>query len=201
MGAEPRYLVIDTETNGLFDFKMPADAEGQPRLAHMTMIALAGSAVWLKVNAYIKPVGWGMTPETTAINGLTNERLDAVGIPVRELLDLYAYLIDAGHVVVAFNTAFDLKVMRGELRHADMDDRFKKTPSICTMIASTDLCRIPKPSGAAGWKFPKLKEAMAHFGLKQAGEHTALGDAQACLDLFIALQAAGVPLNPGIPKG
>lgn len=41
-------LVIDTETNGLFDFSKPADAEGQPRLAHLAMIAMIGDTPWMK---------------------------------------------------------------------------------------------------------------------------------------------------------
>ncbi|MEY4951800.1 MAG: hypothetical protein RL299_224, partial [Pseudomonadota bacterium] len=32
------YLVIDTETSGLFDFKKPADDPSQPRLASLAMI-------------------------------------------------------------------------------------------------------------------------------------------------------------------
>ena len=35
-----KYVVIDTETSGLFDFSKPADAEGQPRLASLAMVFL-----------------------------------------------------------------------------------------------------------------------------------------------------------------
>ena len=194
-----KFLVVDTETNGLFDFSKPADAEGQPRLAHLTMIALYGRAQWSKVNVYIRPDGWQMTPETTAINGLTDDRLDEFGIPVREALEMYCHYIDRGHVVVAYNADFDLKVLRGELRRAGMDDRYGTTASICTMRACTDICKIPKANGR-GHKFPKLVEAMAHFKLEHKGVHTALGDAQACLDLFLKLRSLGVDLTPRQPN-
>lgn len=52
------YLVIDTETTGLPDWRLPADAEGQPRLAS-----------WCFILA-----------DAGAINGLTNERLQAEGL-------------------------------------------------------------------------------------------------------------------------
>ncbi len=182
-----KYAVADTETNGLFDFSKPADAEGQPRLAHLAMIVLRERAQWAKVNVYIRPDGWRMTPETTAINGLTDDKLDEFGVPVRDALEIYCHLVDRGHVVVAYNADFDLKVLRGELRRAGMDDRYSKTPSICTMRPCTDICKIPKANGR-GYKFPILAEAMRPFGLEQRDAHRALGDAQACLELFLHLR-------------
>jgi DNA polymerase III epsilon subunit-like protein len=80
-----------------------------------------------------------------------------------------------------------------------MDDRYGKTSSVCTMRASTGVCKIPKANGR-GYKFPKLAEAMRHFGLEHVGAHTALGDAQACLDLFLKLRSLGVDLTPTQPS-
>lgn len=39
-----KYLIIDTETTGLFDFSKPADGEGQPRLAQICMIEWDGES-------------------------------------------------------------------------------------------------------------------------------------------------------------
>jgi DNA polymerase-3 subunit epsilon len=196
--SEDRYVVIDAETSGLFRWGAPADAEGQPRLAHLTMIGLHGDRIWFKANAYVKPDGWSMPPELERIHGLTDAILNEKGVPILDVVTLYAWFIDAGYVVVAFNAAYDLKVMRGELRRAGLDDRARTTPSICTMIPCVGLCKLPYPSGREGYKFPKLREAMEYFGLEQKGAHTALGDAESCLSIFRALRERGIVLNPAL---
>jgi DNA polymerase-3 subunit epsilon len=193
-------LVIDTETNGLFDFSKPADAPGQPRMASLAMLALSDDTVWMKVHALIRPDGWEMTPETTAINGLTTEKLLAQGLPVADVLRLYGMMVDQSYSVVAFNASFDLKVMRGELRRAQMADRYENTPYFCPMVALVDVCQLPKPSGKRGYKFPRLAEAMAHFDLPQDGAHSALKDAESALALFREMKKHGMNVDPIQPR-
>ena len=189
MSSQPKYLVIDTETSGLFDFSKPADADGQPRMASLTMIYLdADLAPIVEVTHFIRPEGWEMSEEVSAINGLTNDVLHERGIPVRTALEEYVLAVDKGLIIVAFNAQFDTKVLRGELRRAGIDDRFEKTPNICTMRASTDICRLP---GKRGYKFPKLAEACTHFNIKQEAQHTSLDDARACAEILRRLVAAG----------
>lgn len=166
-----KYAVIDTETSGLFDFSKPADVDGQPRLAHLAMILLNEDfAETETIEIFIKPDGWKMLPEVAAINGLTMEILNEKGSPVIEALALYAKAVDEGRVIVAFNAQYDTKIMRGELRRAALDDRFERTPNICVMRGSTDICQVPKANGK-GFKFPKLAEACKHFKIEQAGAH------------------------------
>lgn len=186
-----KYVVIDTETSGLFDFSKPADADGQPRLAELAMILLAENlSVESERDFLVKPVGWTIPPETTAINGLTQSYLEGKGVPIADVLNAYTAALDEGRAVVAFNAQFDTKVMRGELRRASISDRFEATPNICTMRASTDVCKIP--SKRAGWKFPKLAEACKHFKIEQPGSHTAMGDARSCVEIFRKLVELGV---------
>jgi DNA polymerase III epsilon subunit-like protein len=179
-----KFLVIDTETTGLFDFSKPADAEGQPRLANLAMIALDESlqekARW---NFYVKPRGWKMAEEAQKINGLTDKFLDDNGVPVKDVLETYVSQITAGYVVTAFGAQYDTKVCRGELRRSGMDDRFETTPNICVMKALTGVCKIPRANGR-GYKFPKLSEACHHFHIMQPQAHTALGDALCTVELL-----------------
>lgn len=203
-----KYIIADTETNGLFDFTKPADAEGQARLASLAIIMvevrkyeeLSPSAAEANGNEdqdvitveaehefLIKPNGWVMTPETTAVNGLTTEHLLANGEDLSTVLRRYTTLIEAGYVFVAFNSQFDSKVMRGELRRAGLSDMFEKTGTICLMRASTDIVKAPKKTGK-GWKFPKLSEACAFFKIEQPAAHSALGDARSALAIFRELK-------------
>ena len=189
-----QYVIIDTETSGLFDFAKPADAEGQPRMAALGIILLHEDlSVSSEQLYFIKPDGWKMSVEAGAVNRLTDEILAETGVPVAEALNAYAKLVDEGFVIVAFNAQFDTKVLRGEMRRAGIDDRFERTPNICLMRALTDVCRIPKKKGG-GFKFPKLAEACAHFKIEQPEAHGALTDARSAMRLLLAMKEAGIPI-------
>lgn len=198
-----KYLIIDCETSGLFDFSKPADAPGQPRLCGFTMIPVStddGLEVTDGYTALIKPDGWTIAPEITAINGLTTEKCEAEGVPVTEVLQAYTSMVlgqDGGHAVVAYNAQFDTKVMRGELRLAGMDDLFLLTPNICAMRACGAL-GIEK-AGAKRGGFPKLSDAYRHFyGTEPAEQHTSLADATSCLMIFRKLLEIGAVPEPAV---
>lgn len=190
-----KYLVIDTETNGLFDFTKPADAPGQPRLANLAMILLNEELeTEASYNFFIKPDGWTIPPEAEAVHGITLADLEEKGVPVKEVLEAYSDFILKGYAVAAFNAQFDVKQMRGELRRAGMPDLFEKTQNICLMRAATDVVKAPKKTGK-GYKFPKLSEACEFFKIPQPAAHSALGDAESAVAILKALQAlARLPL-------
>lgn len=170
-----KYLVIDTETSGLFDFNKPADAEGQPRMASVAMIYLDETLSITKESMfYIKPEGWSMNEEASKINGLTDEILNEKGISVKIVLDEYTQAIKDGLIIVAFNAQYDTKILRAELRRAGMEDLFEKTFNICMMKATMDILKIPGRYGSFKW--PKLSEAAQYFGIEQLEAHTALDD-------------------------
>lgn len=195
----PHYLILDVENTGLFDYTKAADAPGQPRVAQVGLIFVSPSyEIEAEHEFLIKPEGWSMTPEATAVNGLTNEMLIENGVPIRKALDLYGAGLDARRVVVGHNVLFDLKCMRAELRREGMDDRYLVTRSICTMFGSRDICRVPNV-GRRGFKNPKLHEACAHFGITQGAGHTALSDARdafAIMKHMIAMNRLPEPKNP-----
>lgn len=199
-----RYVIIDTEGSGLFRFKdetgnpVPADAPGQPRLAALAMIFLNEDLqIEREYQAYVRPDGWEMSPGATAVNKLTTEFLLTNGIPVRDVLTEFERAVveappEGGRVVVCHNAQHDLKQLRAELRRAGHPDLFEQTRNICTMRALTDICRIPPNGGRGGYKFPKLSEACVHFGFDLLGDHSALNDARACLQLFRKMHELGV---------
>lgn len=183
-----RYLIVDTETSGLFDFSKPADADGQPRLCGITMIPVIGNEPQLDDSrtTLIKPDGWTISAEITAINGLTTERCEAEGRPVALVLEDYSALVLSGHIVVAYNAQFDTKIMRAELRRAGMPDLFEQTPNICCMRACRGL-NVAKANGKKGQ--PTLADACRHFiGASSPEQHNSLADATSCLMLFLKLQ-------------
>ena len=193
-----KYAIIDTETSGLFDFSKPADAEGQPRLASLAIVVLDEQLALVSEHEFlVKPDGWTMNPEASKVNGLTDEYLRDLGRPISEVLDAYVSLVNAGHVIAAYNAQFDTKVVRGELRRAGRPDMFESTPNVCLMRACTDVVRIPAKNGR-GFKFPKLSEACAFFQIDQPAAHSALGDAKSATTLLRALIRHGITLEPAV---
>jgi len=180
-----KYVTIDTETTNLFDYRKPADAEGQPRLAQLALVFLAPDhTIEREVAFLIKPEGWTMSAETAAIHGLTQEKLLAEGVPVLGALTAYNEALDGEYIVVGYNVSYDLKVMRGELRRAGLADRFETTRSVDCMRPLTSVCKIPKAKGN-GYKLPKLVEAYRHlFNKDFDGAHGAPADAHACAEIF-----------------
>lgn len=189
------FTVIDTESSSLFDFKKPADAEGQPRLAQLCMIDVNDQLmIEGEANYYVRPDGWSMDPQATEINGLTDEFLNEHGHPITEVLSEYQNRILNGRAIVAFNAQFDCKAMRGELRRAGLDDLFMRTRNVCVMRKANGF--ILKAGGKKGW--PSLQEARAHLGLTSDGAHKAVKDCHDALEVFRFLRSAGADLTPEV---
>jgi DNA polymerase-3 subunit epsilon len=181
----PTFLVLDTETTGLFDFKKPADDPSQPRLAAVAFIICDAAGEEIEaVRHLVKPDGWTMPPEAQAINGLSTDILDANGVPVLTVLDEYEAHIKGGLIVIGFNAQHDAKMMRAELRRAGRPDLFEETPNVCVM-------RALKPYKDEGLElrggFVKLKVACDYFGIPLDEAHEAMADAQAARQILARL--------------
>lgn len=202
----PRYLVLDCETSGLHMFAkkgeppIPADAPGQPRLCGVTMIPIGPDLEPDDeiISTLIRPNGWEITPDITAINGLTTEQCAITGIDVEGvLLEYTRFVRDEKTIVVAFNAQFDTKIMRGELRRIGMDDLFELTPNICTMRGSMKLGVQKRREKKGG--FPKLSDVYWHFFEREpTDQHTSMGDAQSCLAIFRRLVSMGAAPEPAV---
>lgn len=189
-----KYVLVDVETTGLFDFKKPADDPSQPRLCEFAAITLdADLNVEGEFEMLVKPDGWTVPPETAAIHKLTTERLLDEGRPVAEALDYYEALIVEGRGVIAYGAQFDCKALRSEFRRAGRPDLFHLTRNWCAMKAATPVAKIPPTAammarGRKTWKTPKLVEAYeALVGIAPQHAHTALGDCRMTAALVRAM--------------
>ena len=193
-----RYAILDFETCGLFNFALPADADGQPRACAMTLILADDDLKAAHTRTLlVQPDGWEISPEITAINGLTTERCAAEGIPIADVLSFYTDAVKDGRVIVAYNAQFDTKIARGELRRLGLPDLFEETPNICTMRASRSL-GVEKAGEKKGG-YPKLSDVYRYFFKKEMeGAHTSEGDATACLEIFRELVKIGAVPAPEV---
>lgn len=196
----PTYLVFDTETSGLPPRAprgcppIPADDPRQPRMASFAAIIADETGREIERHKfYVKPEGWtmahfdelarheGKTP-ASQINGLTDEFLNANGIPVDHILSFYSGHITAGLIVCAFNAVFDTKIMRGELRRAGRPDLFEETRNICLMKALDPYAAQGLCMSSPG--FVKLGVACEWFGIQLENAHDAMADAEAARALL-----------------
>jgi len=195
-----KYLVFDTETSGLPDYAAPADDPNQPRLAEFAGITVSfdpedGAPAVIATEPYlVKPDGWVMEAQATAVNGLTTEYLIEHGKPLSGLLAAYVEAIKAGCIMVAFNARHDLKVMRGELRRAGMEDMFEQTPNICLMRSSWQKALDMRKADGSRRGWPALTDACRHFGLDHADDHRAASGARNALGVFLKLREIGMLL-------
>lgn len=187
------YAVIDTEGSGLFDFKKPADAPGQPRMAALGIILINDKFEIEEKRAFlVKPDGWVFDDNSEAAkkNGLTHAQLMADGGDVREPLRMVGDAIDSRRIWVGFNAPHDMKTFRAEARHVGMPDRYMQTRYICVMQGCRQLVDARTADGRK--KAPRLEEACAFFKIDQgAGAHTGLGDAESALEILWRLRDAG----------
>jgi DNA polymerase-3 subunit epsilon len=191
----PGYIVVDTEGTGLFDYKRPADAPGQPRMASLSMIYVDENLeIESEYHVFIRPDVNDYKMEVGAFNahGLTVEFLNEHGIPIGEALAEYNSAIDNGRIMVCHNAQHDAKQIRAELRRAGIPDRFEQAPNICTMRGMTDVCKIPPKGNRGGYKWPALSEALLFIGSKNLGDHSAKNDALGALELLRYMKAHGL---------
>lgn len=193
------YVSLDTETSGLPLYNeeingkkvsVGADDPRQPYVAQACMIFLDDQLVEIgRFSGYVKPEGWVMEPGATAVNHLTTEFLLSAGRPIGEVLDVYEQAVKAGAVICCHNAQFDTKMMRGALRRAKRDDLFEETNNFCTMR---------KWAQHQSSKWPKLDQLCVLLGIKQAGGHSAEGDAEAVVDILREFRALKIPLDGAV---
>ena len=206
-GATATYLAFDTETTGFPIYRHPdtgesigADHPLQPRLASIAFITCNQHGREMsRLMFYVKPDGWSMPQgEGSAgeVNGLTDEFLQENGVDVIVPLALWTSFIRAGLTPAAHNSQFDCKIMRGELRRADMDDLFEETKHICTKRA----LKPYKDQGLKGGGNANLGVACEFFGFPLADAHEAMADAVGVQKLLEVLVRDGNLPDPQVNR-
>lgn len=195
----------DTETTGLPLFREPSDDPRQPHLVDICILAYdANGALVDSFEAMVRPDGWVIPNEVTAIHGITNEMAMDLGISEAEALDGFMAIHDRAGLRIAHNIAFDDRIMRIALsryRGKEAADAFKATPGYCTCQSSKNIVKCPPTPKmiAAGFgkafKVPTVAEALLHFtGEELVGGHRARPDTEACARVYFAMNPPPAPV-------
>ena len=206
------FLIYDTETTSLLNFKLAADHPDQARIMQLGFILTNENLVPVAEGCrLIKPSNWPkIAPEAIATHGLTFEKCMDEGIPIEAVIAEFDALADEMERVdgtsVAFNQQFDSKFIRGERRRLGRDDRFGRAREFDPMKAATPIVNLPPTEkmlrvGRRNPKTPNLGEAFHFFtGEKMEGAHDALADCKATLRIMWEMKNTHKIDVRGVPR-
>lgn len=141
-----------------------------------------------KQNFVVKPEGYTIPPQASAIHGIDTLSAMRFGKSAFEVLSNFAADARKATIVVGHNVAFDLGIAGADIRRHGIDLSFNDKIQICTMRSSTGWCRIPKTNGVPGYKFPRLEELHHRlFGHDFEHAHDAMADVEATMRCFYEL--------------
>ena len=176
------YLVLDTETTGV---------KGDVRLVQLAWQGFNAQRVQVALqNTLIRPAGFRIPPDATAVHGITTEYALQWGMGLAEALEQLsaeiANPLGPAHVLVGHNLTYDLRVLEGEYRRLHLPSPFDGLPRLDTMLTTVELCAIPRDMG--GWKWPKLQELYFVLFDEDFPAHDAGADVAACARCLWELQ-------------
>lgn len=202
-------LFFDTETTGLPDFKARSADPSQPHLVQLALVSCddSGNSVDA-VSVIIRPNGWVIPEDMTAIHGISHERAMDEGIPETFAVDMFVGA-QARHILrVAHNESFDRRIMRIAMTRAgierDIIEAIEARPSFDTCRGAQVLVNLPPTEkmlakGMTGPKPPSLKECIRHFFDEDLiGAHDALIDGMACARIYYHINPPVVVPVPGV---
>jgi len=199
-------LFYDTESDGLVQFSKPSNDPCQPHIAQIAaeLCVEETGQVLGSVDLLIRPEGWIITPELTAIHGITTDHAERYGVPIKSALESFLELWCNADLRCGHNESFDMRMLRIAIMRCpfwsgeDMQtsagqvsfaDYWKAGAAYCTQANSTKIINDARPSGEKK-KTAKLTEAYRHFfGKDFDGAHSARGDMQATKAVYYAIRA------------
>lgn len=183
------YLFFDTETTGVpKNYKAsPLEVDNWPRIIQLAWAYYdAQGKLLAHACDLIYPDGWIIPTEKFWIDsGFTTEKSKENGIPISKALYRFLTVLDQTKYLIAHNLNFDKPIVQAEMIRLNMKSE-NKPLTFCTMLNTTNVCRIPSKSG---YKWPKLEELHRYlFKAEFDGAHDALNDVLATAKCFFELQ-------------
>tara|TARA_R110000850_G_scaffold63863_3_gene143928 strand:- start:49 stop:678 length:630 start_codon:yes stop_codon:yes gene_type:complete len=193
-------LVFDTETNGKRPKGKNVPLGDEPAITQIAAILYLGRREVAHLSCFVQPLdGMGRpaaipTEQFFIDSGITQETVDAVGLPLKTGLAEFNQLIKLADRLVAHNMQFDDPITRGNyMRLAAPQRDYWDTPKFCTMQSLTDVLKLP---GKFGYKYPSADEAYRALvdPMGFEGAHDAMVDVKACADILWAIEDKGLDL-------
>lgn len=183
-------IFYDTETSAMPLFKEPSDHPAQPHIVQIAalVVDLDTRTTVASMDVIVRPDGWGISQDVTAIHGITTEMALDLGVSESMAVGMFMELWNS-RLRIAHNESFDARILRIALmRHEDraMADHWKASAAQCSCQLARPHTRLDKN------KAPTLIEAYRHFyGNDFSNAHSAMPDTLACRDVWFAIHDRG----------
>lgn len=181
-------FIFDTETTGLpkkkgytFDDPKNLQSYDSARLVSISWIISQKHSPVKQAYFVIRPDGFVIPPESTAIHGISQEQAMQEGIPLSNVLREMLDALKGCTALVAHNITFDVNVVASEAYRTGCTE----LASIITSLSR--ICTMQKGREVMGTKkYPKLSElyTFLHNGKSITGAHNAQYDTLHCYQCF-----------------
>lgn len=185
-------LFFDTETTGLPVWNEPSEGPNQPHIVELAakLVDIDSREIIAELNTIIKPDGWVIPDEVSAIHGITTDKALADGMPEHDALNQFMTLWRQSNFRVAHNQSFDERIIRIAIKRfltEEVADQWKAGEKQCTGLITKPLMQM-LPKNKYGYKMPKLSEAYEHYmGKPMENAHRAMSDVDACMAVYFAV--------------
>lgn len=152
------YLVFDTKTTGLpVNWREGMDLyENWPFLVQLAWVLFDNKGKEMLAEEHIiKPEHYTIPYEATKIHGISNEKATEEGLDIKDVLKNFHKALKQTKYLVAHNLDYDINVYKAACYRAKEKMGVMNKHHVCTMLNSTEYCRLP---GVIGYKWPKLTE-------------------------------------------
>lgn len=206
------FLFFDIETTGLLGArKKDIDFRKSEQFPHIVQISWQlhqyeneKYTILSDADYIIRPDNYIVSTESSKIHGISHETALEKGLPAP---DVYKHFIhDLGKhpdtILVCHNIEFDITILFYHIyklyKLAFKDFLQKKVPCICTMLDSTNYCKLPSVSKFTNpkdpYKYPKLSELYNKlFGSVPKGQlHNSKYDVECTIECFQSLMNMGL---------
>ena len=178
------YMVYDTETTGLPDFKAPSTSPHQPHLCEVSALLYDRNDLLIdRYEALVRPDGWDISAEAQAIHQIPMEKMVNEGLPEKQVIEGFLKFHKRAGIRVGHNESFDARIIRiGILRYLDEGTaaEWKSAPSFCT--CATARARKVSPTNGLQMVYKSL------IGKTMGVAHRAHEDAEACAEIYRLLR-------------
>jgi DNA polymerase III epsilon subunit-like protein len=189
-------LFIDTETTGLPNFSALDPIEKWPRVVQMAWSFYDTEGDRASHNSFIiYPTDFTIPLDSARIHGITTERAKTEGISLYKVLPQFNADVKKATKIIAHNLDFDLPIIYTEFIRCKIETDLLTKEGFCTMKPQeiVSFCKIPKPSGGQGYKWPTLSELYRQlFQIEFTDIHNASADVEACAKCYFELKRRGI---------
>lgn len=189
-------LFFDTETTGLIKKGLHAvyDAELYPHIVQLSW-AYNGK----ECDYIIRPDGWTIPTEATAVHQISTERALKVGRPFKEAFKKFYADLESANMIVAHNISFDIlmlvsdvsRLIKDQYRALEFYKFINSKKRVDTMMETIDFVGACFPDGTVG-KYPRLEELYYKLFDSSFNAHNSMDDVRALKKCFYELKNIGI---------